>query len=49
MLVTTKSEGLFDGGHVTSDAGVVLLRQFDRRVRLTSRLAGMLDDPRRGG
>jgi len=38
----------FDGGHVTSNAGALLLRQVDRRLGLTSRLSRVLDDDRRG-
>jgi hypothetical protein len=36
----------FDGGHLTSDGGGVLLREADRRVDLTQRLADCLTDPR---
>jgi len=36
----------FDGGAITSDAGVLLLRQVDDRLRLTERLAGCLMDLR---
>lgn len=34
---------------LSSNAGVLLLRELDERWRLTSRLAGRLDDPRRPG
>ena len=37
----------FSGGNVTSDAGVLLLRQADRRLGLTASIARMLSDPRR--
>jgi hypothetical protein len=37
----------FDGGEVTSDAGVLLLRQADRKLRLTKNLHHLLSDPRR--
>jgi len=37
----------FDGGEVTSDAGVLLLRQADRKLRLTKELQHLLSDPRR--
>lgn len=40
-------EADFDGGHVTSDAGVLLLRQADRRLGLTAAAARVLGDPRR--
>jgi len=36
----------FTGGEVTSDGGVVLLRQTDRRIGLTKALAKVLPDPR---
>jgi hypothetical protein len=36
----------FHGGEVTSDAGVMLLREADRRLKLTERLSGMLKDER---
>lgn len=36
----------FDGGTITSDAGGLLLREADRRLRLTERLAAGLTDPR---
>jgi hypothetical protein len=37
----------FDGGAVTSDAGVVLLRQADRAMGLSDAIAGALVDRRR--
>lgn len=37
----------FDGGSLTSDAGLLLLREFDHRFRLTDDLAGAYADPRR--
>ena len=37
----------FNGGEVTSDAGVLLLRQADRKLRLTKNLHHLLCDPRR--
>jgi len=37
----------FNGGEVTSDAGVLLLRQADRKLRLTEELRCLLSDPRR--
>ena len=30
----------FDGGEITSDAGVLLLREQSRRIRLFERMAG---------
>jgi len=38
-----------DGGDLTSDAGVLLLRELDREIGLVSRLAACLDDPRQPG
>ncbi|MCH7479676.1 MAG: transposase [SAR324 cluster bacterium] len=42
-----KVEAEFSGGDVTSDGGVLLLRQADRRLGLTSSVARLLNDPRR--
>ena len=36
----------FKGGHVTSNGGSVLLRQIDRKLRLTEGIARRLPDPR---
>ncbi len=36
----------FSGGAMTSDDGVVLLRQVDHHIGLTARLADVLPDPR---
>ena len=36
----------FDGGHLTSDGGGVLLREVDQRIGLLSRLAGCFSDHR---
>lgn len=36
----------FEGGHVSSDGGLLLLREADRRMGLTKELAGTLRDPR---
>ena len=36
----------FSGGEVTSDGGILLLRQADRQLGLTRALAGVLPDPR---
>ena len=42
-----KIEVNFEGGNVTSDGGVLFLRQADRILNLTRRAAGMVHDPRR--
>jgi hypothetical protein len=39
----------FDGGHITSDAGLALVAKFDRARGLTRRLAACLVDRRDGG
>lgn len=39
-------EADFSGGDITSDAGLLLLREVDKRHRLTQRLASVLNDPR---
>lgn len=39
-------EADFSGGHITSDAGLLLLREVDKRHRLTQRLAETLTDHR---
>src|SRR5215467_16235331 len=36
----------FDGGRLSSDAGVVLLKDIDDQLGLTRHLAAMLSDPR---
>src|SRR3954447_25251822 len=36
----------FDGGHLTSDAGVLVLAEIERRLRVAERLARCLTDPR---
>jgi hypothetical protein len=41
-----KIEAGFNGGDVSSDGGVMLLREADRRLGLTKALNGMLLDPR---
>ena len=40
-------EACFSGGAITSNGGVLLLRQADRRLGLTERVAKALCDPRR--
>lgn len=36
----------FDGGRLTSDAGVLLLAEIDRRLDVCERLARRIEDPR---
>ena len=36
----------FDGGTLSSDAGVLVLREVEKRLEVAERLAGCLDDPR---
>jgi len=36
----------FDGGALSSDGGVLVLREIERRAGLADRLAGCLEDPR---
>lgn len=36
----------FDGGSLTSDAGVLVLAEIERRLGIADRLAGCLSDPR---
>ena len=38
----------FDGGEITSDAGALLLRQCERRLDLSRRMAGCFEDHRDG-
>ena len=45
-LVRRQIEADFSGGHITSDAGLLLLREVDKQHRLTRRLASVLQDPR---
>ena len=40
-------EARFDGGDITSDGGVLLLRQADRLTGLSDSIARTLSDPRR--
>ena len=39
-------EADFSGDHITSNAGLLLLREVDKQHRLTQRLASVLNDPR---
>ena len=41
-----KIEVSFDGGDITSDAGVLLLKNIDQKTKLTQRIAKILNDPR---
>ena len=41
-----KVQAEFSGGDITSDGGVMLLREVDRRLQLTKRIAATLNDPR---
>ncbi len=36
----------FDGGTLTSDAGLLVLREVDRRINLMSRIDKLIPDPR---
>lgn len=42
-----KIEVNFNGGDITSDAGVLLLKSVDKEIQLTERIAQRLNDPRR--
>lgn len=42
-------EADFDGGEVSSDGGLLLLREVDRQLALTRRAAAVLDDRRQAG
>ena len=39
----------FDGGRLSSDAGVLALREIERRLAIADRLAACLEDPRTPG
>ena len=43
---TKKVTGAFDGGAITSDAGVLLLAQAERRLGIVDRLAALIPDGR---
>jgi hypothetical protein len=39
----------FDGGTVSSDGGMIFVREADKRLRLTTKAANCIDDPRQVG
>src|SRR3712207_9282238 len=39
----------FDGGQLSSDAGVLALREVERRLGIAERLAACIEDPRPAG
>ena len=41
-----KVEVNFNGGDITSDAGILLLKNTDQKIKLTPRIAKILNDPR---
>ena len=41
--------GRFDGGRLSSDGGLLVLREIERRLELADRLAACIDDPRDPG
>ena len=45
-LGTKKIQADFNGGHLTSDAGMLLLREVDRRIGLIDALSDCIADPR---
>ena len=45
-LSSKKLQADFDGGTITSDAGMLLLREVDHRIGLTQALAACVPDPR---
>ena len=44
-----KPEACFNGGDITSDGGVLLLREIDRKLRLTKEAARLIPDPKQPG
>lgn len=46
-LQRRRVEANFQGGDITSDGGVLLLRQVDHRLGLSEAVARALEDPRR--
>jgi len=47
VCIRRRVETNFQGGDITSDGGVLLLQQIDRRLGLSEAIARVLDDPRR--
>ncbi len=45
-ICAKKVTAAFDGGRLTSDGGVMLLAQAERRIGIAGRLAGCIADPR---
>ena len=43
-----KIVGAFDGGHISSDGGALLLRELDARLGITQKLAECFTDHRAG-
>ena len=41
-----KVTAAFDGGRISSDGGVILLAEADRRLGLADKLAAVMSDPR---
>ena len=41
-----KVQGQFTGGDITSDGGIMLLREVDKKINLTKRIAKVFNDPR---
>lgn len=41
--------GKFDGGDISSDGGLMLVREVDRRLKLTQQVSRLIDDPRQRG
>ena len=39
----------FDGGHLSSDGGLLVFREVEHRLRVADRLAGCVVDPRVAG
>jgi hypothetical protein len=43
-IARKRVSGAFDGGRITSDGGVMLLAQAERRLRIADRLAGVIPE-----
>lgn len=39
----------FDGGRLSSDGGLLVLREIEQRLKVADRLAACIDDPRDSG